>query len=213
MTEKFQMVFPVPSTPRVLRNPDIPFKALAVQCEDGKIRFIKYLPHKHSEEDNRPSNNTLVDKIETQLHKYFETPESECLSELRDDLRKTDDVPDEVQKAVCRIPCGRVCTYGDTACVAIGEFHWDGDSGREDEKEKSPPEKIGCICKRNPHSIVVPCFRVINKIGRKLGGFSGNERMMGIDQVLIKAWLLDHEREGCVIRKGADPSKWEVRED
>ena len=212
MIEKFQMIFPVPSTPRVLRNPAIPFKALAVQCEDGKIRAIDYLPG-HGERDTVPSNNALAKELKMQLHKYFEEPKSACFDKLRDNLHKADGVPDEVRKAICLISCESTCTYGNIADIAVEEFDWDGDSGRKDEEDLSLPRKIGCICGRNPHSLIVPCFRVINKIGRKLGGFFGNQRMTGMNQVLIKAWLLDHEREGCVIRKGEDSSKWEVRED
>lgn len=68
-----------------------------------------------------------------------------------------------------RIPVGRVISYGQLA-AAIGS--------------PAASRAVGAANGQNPHSIVVPCHRVVGASGR-LTGYGG-----GLDR---KHWLLEHE--------------------
>ena len=227
MTEKFQMIFPVPDVSRVHRIPRIPFEALAVQCEEGKIRAIDYLPYGHGETDTRPSNNALVNEIEVQLHKYFEEPESVCFRELQGKLATVDGIPPEVQKAICEVPCGSVDTYGEIAKTAK-KSGWDGKDGKEGEDKRNLkmklPQKVGRICNRSPYAIVVPCYRVVLKgdsTGFCLGEFKGNKYMERSNEReitekqgekigrQIKRWLLRHEGVQVIEPENSPTPDWE----
>jgi methylated-DNA-[protein]-cysteine S-methyltransferase len=67
------------------------------------------------------------------------------------------------------IPFGATRTYGDIA-AELGT--------------PAACRAVGAANGQNPHSIVVPCHRVLGKSG-KLTGYAG-----GVEQ---KAWLLRHE--------------------
>ena len=71
------------------------------------------------------------------------------------------------------IPLGETRYYSDVA-KALG----------------SSAQAVGNACRANPFVIVVPCHRVISKAG--LGGYDG--QTIGHNMV-IKQWLLDHERD------------------
>lgn len=78
-----------------------------------------------------------------------------------------------VWQALGRIPSGRTRSYGELA----GEL---GSSARA----------VGGACRRNPIPIVVPCHRVI-AAGGGAGGFMGQRAG---EALVIKKWLLEHER-------------------
>lgn len=75
-----------------------------------------------------------------------------------------------VWAALCEIPYGETCSYGELA-RRIGA--------------PGAARAVGGANNRNPLAIVVPCHRVIGADG-SLSGYAG-----GTD---IKAWLLEHER-------------------
>jgi methylated-DNA-[protein]-cysteine S-methyltransferase len=77
-----------------------------------------------------------------------------------------------VWQALRRIPSGSTRSYGELAREL-------GSSARA----------VGGACRRNPIPIVVPCHRVIAAAG--VGGFMGQR---GGEALVIKQWLLDHER-------------------
>lgn len=54
---------------------------------------------------------------------------------------------------------------------------------------KSSPRAVGQACGANPYPLIVPCHRVVSSTG--IGGFA-HQRQGG--QLMIKQWLLDHER-------------------
>lgn len=72
-----------------------------------------------------------------------------------------------VWQAIAAIPFGQTRTYGDIAA----ELH-------------SSPRAVGGACGRNPHSVVVPCHRVV-AADQSLRGYGGG--------VETKEWLLAHE--------------------
>jgi methylated-DNA-[protein]-cysteine S-methyltransferase len=69
------------------------------------------------------------------------------------------------------IPCGQTRTYGEMA-AQIG----------------SSAQAVGQACGSNPVPVVIPCHRVVSKLG--LGGFMRHAEGEALD---IKRWLLAHE--------------------
>lgn len=78
-----------------------------------------------------------------------------------------------VWRALCKIPAGRVMTYGELA----GEL-------------KTGSRGIGQACRTNPVSIFITCRRVVAVNGA--GGYMGKHK-----QLRIKQWLLVHEQKAC----------------
>lgn len=79
----------------------------------------------------------------------------------------------QVWEAMCRIPAGKVRSYGELA-AEIG----------------SSARAVGGACGANPVPVIVPCHRIV-AAGKALGGFmgaSGEGFELG-----IKRWLLRHE--------------------
>ena len=87
---------------------------------------------------------------------------------------------DRVYALLCRIPRGRVVTYGELARAAGCKS----------------PRAIGQILRRNPHAPQVPCHRVIRS-DLTLGGYSGATAGEWIDR---KISLL--RREGVFFERG-----------
>lgn len=77
-----------------------------------------------------------------------------------------------VWAALCRIPPGRVITYGDLA-----------------RRLGSAPRAVAGACRANPWPLVVPCHRVVAAGGP--GGYMGRT---GGRALAVKQWLIAHER-------------------
>lgn len=75
-----------------------------------------------------------------------------------------------VWNQMCKIPPGQTLTYGQVALI-LG----------------SSPRAVGQACGDNKFPIFIPCHRVVGKNG--LGGFAH-----GTDDLPIKQWLLNHEK-------------------
>jgi methylated-DNA-[protein]-cysteine S-methyltransferase len=78
-----------------------------------------------------------------------------------------------VWQALREIPAGSTVTYGQLA--------W---------RLESSARAVGSACRANPVPIIVPCHRVVAATG--VGGFMG--QLVG-QQIAIKEWLLQHERQ------------------
>lgn len=78
----------------------------------------------------------------------------------------------KVWRAMLKIPYGQTRSYGEVA-KQIG----------------SSAQAVGNACGRNPLPIIIPCHRIVGRNG--IGGFSGSKND---ETVLIKHWLLEHER-------------------
>tara|TARA_R110002110_G_scaffold400317_2_gene616668 strand:+ start:23407 stop:23841 length:435 start_codon:yes stop_codon:yes gene_type:complete len=77
----------------------------------------------------------------------------------------------KVWLALCRIPFGETRTYGELA-----------------KKLNTSAQAVGNACRENPISIIIPCHRVVSRVG--LGGYGG--KVSG-SKIKIKTWLLRHE--------------------
>ena len=77
----------------------------------------------------------------------------------------------KVWQALQKIPAGRAVTYGELA-----------------QKLKTSARAVGNACRANPIPLVIPCHRVVSKMG--MGGFSGSRDGLPMK---IKKWLLEHE--------------------
>ena len=79
----------------------------------------------------------------------------------------------KVWRAVCKIPSGQTCTYGEIA-KAIGH--------------PRAARAVGSALKRNPLLVVIPCHRVVPASGG-IGNYVGGRAR--------KKWLLSEERKHC----------------
>ncbi|MCX4274186.1 MAG: methylated-DNA--[protein]-cysteine S-methyltransferase [Candidatus Gastranaerophilales bacterium] len=106
------------------------------------------------------------------LNRYF-TGKRPKISELPlaptgNDFRKN------VWQILCKIPYGKVCTYGDIAQIIA----------KEQNIGKMSAQAVGGAIGHNPISIIIPCHRVVGSNG-SLTGYAG-----GIN---TKIKLLEHE--------------------
>jgi len=149
----------------------------ALGWTDGHERMQRNLSLLQSSDLTRASNPA---GLSAALRAYF-----------AGDLKAIDGLPvvmsgTEFERTVWRalrdIPCGETCSYGEIA-RRIGR--------------PTAVRAVGLANGRNPIGIVVPCHRVIGSNGTLTGYGGGLER---------KRWLLAHEAEGSVTRRGATAS-------
>ncbi|HZK04670.1 MAG TPA: methylated-DNA--[protein]-cysteine S-methyltransferase [Actinomycetaceae bacterium] len=121
-----------------------------------------------ADDENAPAlgvrDDAVADEAANQLDEYFAGTRKEfdlALAPRGTEFQRA------VWSAIARIPYGEARSYGAIA-AEVG----------------SSPRAVGGACGRNPHSIVVPCHRVLAANGM-LNGYGG-----GLD---TKRWLLRHE--------------------
>ncbi|MDI9347338.1 MAG: methylated-DNA--[protein]-cysteine S-methyltransferase [Methylacidiphilales bacterium] len=81
----------------------------------------------------------------------------------------------KVWSAIIDIPYGTTVSYGDLAMLL-----------------NSSPRAVGNACGKNAIPLIIPCHRVVSKLG--IGGFSGATNSDKIANVRIKKYLLDLEQ-------------------
>lgn len=146
-----------------------PFATLGIAVSGDCVSGIRFLAP--STPAKAPPRGSLAYLACLQLQAYLEDPAYRFDLPLRlSGTRHRLDVWD----AMCRIPAGKVRTYGDVAREL-------GSSARA----------VGGACGANPIPVVVPCHRIV-AAGNSLGGFMG-AREPGFE-LGIKRWLLEHER-------------------
>ena len=194
---EFQLIVRIP--PAAPLASLAPFAALGVLFEGDKIASIDYLPHDYCARgmtESRPQNdlvttNELVTTVKTRLRNYLQNPgnpKSACFGDLplcgsmRTPRERFCDVPLPLIKKEERIkvrPMVRDIRHGGLrayVCIAA-ECGWHGPF--------DPLNKVGAACNNSPFAIVIPCYRVVRKGGRKkdgrvwfrLGEFWGNAYM------------------------------------
>ncbi len=145
-----------------------PFATLGISATDRFVTGVRFLAP--SVPGKAPPKDTIAYLACVQLQSYLE------------DGSFVFDVPYklsgshhrlQVWEAMCRIPAGKVRSYGELA-REIG----------------SSARAVGGACGANPVPVIVPCHRIIGA-NNTLGGFMG----AGTDgfELGIKRWLLGHE--------------------
>ena len=139
---------------------------LGIHCAEGAVIGIEFLPVSAQLLSPR---DELAEEVCRQLNAYcadanfrFDLP-----LQLGGTVHQR-----KVWQRMCAIPCGLVLSYGELASEI-------GSSARA----------VGQACGNNPIPIVVPCHRVVSKVG--LGGFMHRADTEALD---IKRRLLAHER-------------------
>ncbi len=147
---------------------DAPFGRIGVLLRDEAIVDIGFL----SKSSPLISPKTAAARRAcVQLQAYLKNPRT------RFDLKLSVDgtaFQQRVWSALRRIPSGKVTSYGALA-----------------RRLETSARAVGNACRANPIPIVVPCHRVVSATGD--GGFMGKRAGQAL---LLKRWLLAHERDG-----------------
>lgn len=153
-----------PSYDAILTTP-FPQAKLGVRINHGALCSIDFLDPNI---DDLPPMDPVAGEVARQLMAYFSNP-SYVFSLPQITVGTL--FQRRVWQALCEIPPGKPCCYGDVA-----------------RRLGSGPRAVGGACRTNPIPIVVPCHRVVGVNG--LVGYSGAVSGEGL---AIKRWLLDHE--------------------
>jgi len=143
-----------------------PFGALGICCEGEVLTGISFLA-----KNTRPQapQSQFAVKVCRQLETYFENPDFNFTLPHR--LSGTTH-QSKVWQAMCSIPRGQTRQYGELA-----------------KQLASSPRAVGQACGANPIPIIIPCHRVVSKVG--MGGFAHQRDGYELG---IKRWLLTHEQ-------------------
>lgn len=142
-----------------------PFGVLGIHCADEALTGITFLS---SSSAILSPDDAFTQEVCAQLAAYFLDADFRFNLPLK--LSGTTHQM-KVWQAMSDIPRGKVQTYGNIAL----SLH-------------SSARAVGQACGANPIPIVVPCHRVVSKLG--LGGFMHREDNDALD---MKRWLLVHE--------------------
>ena len=145
-----------------------PFATLGITTTDTHVTGVRFLAP--TTPVKAPARDSIAHLACVQLQAYLDNPAFAFDLPLR--LAGTHHRL-LVWEAMCRIPSGKVRTYGDVA-----------------QELRSSARAIGGACGANPIPVVIPCHRIVGA-GRNLGGFMGS-REEGFE-LGIKRWLLEHE--------------------
>ena len=145
-----------------------PFATLGITTTDKHVTGVRFLAPTTAA--RTPTRGSIAHLACVQLQAYLEDPSFAFDLPLR--LAGTHHRL-QVWEAMCRIPAGKVRTYGEVA-----------------QELRSSARAVGGACGANPIPVVVPCHRIV-AAGGGLGGFMG-ARAEGFE-LGIKRWLLEHE--------------------
>lgn len=145
-----------------------PFATLGITASDTHVTGVRFLAP--STPAKAPKRGTIAHLACVQLQAYLDNPA--FAFDLPLHLSGTHHRL-QVWEAMCRIPAGKVRTYGDVALEL-----------------RSSARAVGGACGANPIPVVIPCHRIV-AAGNGLGGFMG-ARDEGFE-LGIKRWLLEHE--------------------
>jgi methylated-DNA-[protein]-cysteine S-methyltransferase len=145
-----------------------PFATLGITTTDKHLTGVRFLAP--SVAPKAPKRDTIAHLACVQLQAYLENPAFEF--DLPVKLAGTHHRL-QVWEAMCRIPAGKVRSYGEVA-----------------EELHSSARAVGGACGANPVPVIVPCHRIIGA-NHTIGGFMG-AKGDGFE-LGIKRWLLEHE--------------------
>ncbi|HEC58396.1 hypothetical protein LCGC14_0571830 [marine sediment metagenome] len=122
-----------------------------------------------NEAETEDVQSSVAQQAVKQFQSYFIDPQSEWTLPL---LVRGTVFQKKVWQHLQSIPSGETQTYSEIAQIL-----------------DTSARAIGNACRKNPFAIVIPCHRVVSKLG--FGGYFGKKEGYEID---LKQWLLDHER-------------------
>ncbi|RFA31065.1 hypothetical protein CAI21_02445 [Alkalilimnicola ehrlichii] len=144
---------------------EAPFGRLGIICPNDALESVDFLP---ADYPLRAPQQPFARRVVAELNAYFADPQHPFDLPLQ---RHATPFQERVWRALLEIPPGFARTYGSLA-----------------EELGSSARAVGRACRSNPLPIIVPCHRVVAKVG--LGGFSGADRGK---MLTTKQWLLTHE--------------------
>lgn len=156
-----------------------PIGKILLASKDNKLIELyiegqKYYPINFKEEFCENNNDGILVKTKKWLDRYFDNKKPNIneleLNPIGSQFRKS------VWKILCKIPYGKVVTYGTIA----------KEIAKQRGITKMSAQAIGGAVGHNPIPIIIPCHRVIGANGN-LTGYAG-----GIDK---KIFLLKHENK------------------
>jgi methylated-DNA-[protein]-cysteine S-methyltransferase len=145
-----------------------PFAHLGVVFDQSGIQRIDFLPMATPLLAN---GHPHIHELTQALDKYWQNPTYQPLQDVPVSYSATPH-QSHVWQALLAIPVGCTRYYGEIAAQIT-----------------SSPRAVGQACGANPLPILIPCHRVVGKVGT--GGF-----MHSRDESVLayKQWLLNHER-------------------
>jgi methylated-DNA-[protein]-cysteine S-methyltransferase len=143
-----------------------PFATLGIRTADGKVTCIEYLPRR---ERAQAAADPVAARAVRELERYLADPRHRFALPL---APRGTEFQRRVWDAISAIPVGESRTYGEIARTV-----------------RSAPRAVGQACGANPIALVVPCHRVVGRLGA-LGGFMN---AAAGDPLAVKRWLLEHE--------------------
>jgi len=142
-----------------------PFASLKLCCTDKSVISVEFAGEAKA---SSVDHHGLASRVEKQIRDYCKS--SKNALDVPVQLEGTD-FQKKVWQALQKIPVGQVKTYGELAAEL-----------------NTSPRAIGNACRKNPVPFIIPCHRVVSKVG--IGGFSGETEG---EYLSIKRKLLRHE--------------------
>jgi methylated-DNA-[protein]-cysteine S-methyltransferase len=142
-----------------------PFGSVGIQIEDDFLIGLHLLPEPVAEKHPKQA---FAQDVVNQIKQYLANPKAAL--NIHYAVRGTP-YQRRVWKAIAAIPSGETLTYGELA-----------------DKVGSGARAVANVCGANQVPLLIPCHRIVAKGG--LGGFMQGKA----DGLLVKQWLLDHEK-------------------
>jgi len=143
-----------------------PFGVLGISCDGDVLTGINFLA---TNAVPLAPQSKFAQEVCEQLGAYFVNPD--FIFNIPHRLCGTTH-QSKVWQAMCAIPRGQTRQYGEIA-----------------KQLASSARAVGQACGSNPIPVVIPCHRVVGKVG--LGGFAHQKEGYELG---IKRWLLAHEQ-------------------
>ena len=145
---------------------DSPLGNITLSCDDREnlvglwLKGQKYFGDTIKGEMIENDNLAIFTKAKKWLDRYF-SGKNPSIAELSLSPNGSD-FRQRVWKILCKIPYGKVYTYGEIAKIIA----------KEQGKARISAQAVGGAVGRNPISIIIPCHRVVGANGN-LTGYSG----------------------------------------
>lgn len=144
-----------------------PVGSLQISTDDVCVIKVEWFKSPIISSELAPSH--IAEQANKQFEEYFKHAHNDWTLPL---VKSGTEFQQKVWHYLQTIPLGETRYYSDVAKAL-----------------NSSAQAVGNACRANPFVIIVPCHRVISKSG--LGGYDGQTSGQNI---VIKQWLLDHER-------------------